>query len=140
MRIEKSLEGDHDSAGNAECGVNLMKGHVRTLKINLERRLRQRIGPEHPLMSWVVKFAASTYRRFHVGSDGRTPLERVTGRRCPGPVASIGEQVWWMALQPQGRPAAMDPRYRSGFFLGFSDTTQTHIIMTPQGMVRCRSV
>ena len=64
MRLENSPEGDHDSAGNAECGVGLMKGHVRTLKLNLERRLRQEIAPNHPLMPWIVKHASCTYRRY----------------------------------------------------------------------------
>ena len=34
--IETSAEGDHASNGGAECGVGLMKGHTRTVKISLE--------------------------------------------------------------------------------------------------------
>ena len=71
---EKSAEGDHQSNGSAECGVGLMKGHVRTLKRALERALNTTIPDDHLIMTWLVRHAASTYRRFHVGADGQTPL------------------------------------------------------------------
>ena len=107
---ESSAEGDSSSNGNAECGVGLMKGHVRTLKIALERQLGCEISEDHGLLSWLVRHAASTYRRFHVGVDGRTPLERITGRRTGGPIAHFCEAVWWMPLHPKGKPPALDAR------------------------------
>ena len=60
---EATPEGDSSSNGNAECGVGLMKGHTRTLKFALERKLGIPLPENHNIFTWRVKFAASTYRR-----------------------------------------------------------------------------
>ena len=41
---EKSAEGDHQANGSAECGVGLMKGHTRTLKLDLESKIGCKIS------------------------------------------------------------------------------------------------
>ena len=51
---EQSAEGDHSSNGNAEGGVSIMKGHVRTCKIALEKKIGMEIPETHPLLSWLV--------------------------------------------------------------------------------------
>ena len=55
---EVSAEGDHASNGGAECGVGLMKGHTRTLKISLENKLQTKIPDDHPIITWIVQFAS----------------------------------------------------------------------------------
>ena len=74
-------EGDHNSHGSGECGVGLMKGHVRSVKVGLEEKLGCPIPENHNLMTWVVDYAGGSYRRFHVGRDGKCPLERILGRK-----------------------------------------------------------
>ena len=137
---EASAEGDSSSNGSAECGVGLMKGHTRSIKHGLERKLQRRIPEGHNLLTWLVRFAASSYRRFHVGSDGRTPIERLTGRRTHGPMAGFGESIWWMPLQVHGRAAPLETRYQTGFFLGYSDGSNTCLVLAAEGVVRCRSI
>ena len=90
---EHTAEGDHSSNGNAEGGVALMKGHVRTQKLSLERYLKTELPEDHNLLTWLVRHAASCYRKFHVGADGFTLAERVLGRKSGGPVALFGESV-----------------------------------------------
>ena len=63
-------------------GVGLMEGHLRTIKVALEQRIGQPIPPDHNLFTWMVAFAAATYRRCHIGAEGRTPQERL--RRAEG--------------------------------------------------------
>ena len=90
---EQSAEGDHSSNGNAEGGVSIMKGHVRTCKISLEHKLGSEIPETHPLLSWLVYYACQAYNRYHLGPDGRSPRERVLGRRVSGPVACFSESI-----------------------------------------------
>ena len=92
--LEKTAEGDHASNGSGECGVGLMKGHVRTIKLALERNLNQPIPESHNLMTWLVQYAARAYNKYHVGMDGKTPKPRVIGRPVPGLVAQFGESVF----------------------------------------------
>ena len=94
-----------------------MKGHVRSVKLELESGLGVTIPDTHCILSWIVKFACSTYYRYHIGADGRTARERVKGRKAPAPQAQFGEAVWWMPLTPDGNPGALEPRFYEGFFV-----------------------
>ena len=48
---EHSAEGDSSSNGSAECGVGLMKGHVRTVKADLEELIQAEIPEDHNLLT-----------------------------------------------------------------------------------------
>ncbi len=76
--------------GGAEKAVQDVTGHIRTLKLALEARLKVTIPVEHPMMKWVFRNAASLLTRFEVGHDGLTPLRRVTGSNWTGAVYEIG--------------------------------------------------
>ena len=69
--------------------IGLMKGHVRTLKFDTESLIGKEIPDTHNLLTWLVKYAASAYNRFHVGTDGRTPFERLVGRRSLIPLRHL---------------------------------------------------
>ena len=99
---EVTPEGDPASNGNAECGVGLLKSHTRTIKYALEEQIGMQVPSDHNLLTWMVHFASESYNRFHVGSDGRTPKERVIGRKGGAPIARFGESVWYKPLHPRG--------------------------------------
>ena len=88
----------------------------------------------------IVAFAGSSYRRFHIGRDGKTPLERILGRPTPAPVAHFGEAIWWKPLSPSTRPGALDDRFQEGFFIGYVDGSSQYYVLTPTGVVRCRTI
>ena len=58
----------------------------------------------------------------------------------PGPVAKFGELVHWMPLVVEGRPPPLEARYMEGYYAGEDEETNTHIILTDKGPVRCRSI
>ena len=102
-----------------------MKGHVRTIKIALEAKLGKEIPEDHGLLSWIVQFASQSYNRFHLGADGRSPKERLIGRRVPRPACHFGENVYWMPLAPDGKPPSLDPRFLEGYFGGYCNDTDS---------------
>ena len=138
--LEQTPEGDHNANGSAECSVGLMKGHVRSVKIALEEKIGCEIPATHNLMTWVVAFARSSYRKYHIGKDGRSPMERVFGRTPNGPAAHFGEAVWWKPLSPSSRPGALEERFQDGYFAGHVDGTTQYYVLTPTGAVRCRTI
>ena len=81
---ETSPKGDSQSNGAAENGVRLAKAMVRTIKDALEWRLGAEIPDDHPLLTWISRYGSIACRRFAIGGDGRTPWERLTGRRHRG--------------------------------------------------------
>ena len=90
-----SAPGDWKSHGPVENAVKFMKGHVRTVLDDLQCRLKVKLDPEHPLLTWIVQYVSTTYFRYALGSDGMTPERRSTGRSSNQPSAEFGERVWW---------------------------------------------
>ena len=71
---------DSRSNGSVENGVRLVKGHLRTMKSCLERKIRKKIPEQHPLMSSLVEHIAWLLTVRLRGADGKTAYERVRGR------------------------------------------------------------
>ena len=90
---ETFAEGDPQSNGAAENSVNLVKGHVRLIKLAVESASSVEVSADQDLLTWLVPCAASMHRRFAVGRDGKTVSERNVGRRAVLPLAQFGERV-----------------------------------------------
>lgn len=138
---EHATTGDPKSNGAAENAVKLVKGLIRSLKDDLESRLGTSIPETHGLLSWLVRQAAYVYRQYSLGPDGRTPHERLTGRRSRPAVAEFCERVWWMPLQtPANRLPPLGARCESGFYLGVSPNSAESFVLTSTGAVRTRTI
>ena len=130
----------------------MIKGGVRTLKDALEYNLshdaESSAGSETPvipatsgLMTLLVKYAAVSQRLYCIGTDGRTPYERSTGRRHNPATAEFGESVWWMPLQTStNKLPPLGARFEEGFFIGPCDGSAETLVLTPTGLVRCRTI
>ena len=138
---EKAATGDPQSNGAAEVGVQLLKAHIRTQKDALEHNLGVPILSDHGILTLLVRYAAATYRRYAVGADGKTPDERTTGRKSNPAVAEFGEAVWWMPLQTTATQLPpLGARFEEGYYVGLADGSAESLILTPTGLVKCRSV
>ena len=51
--------------------------------------------------------------RFDIGSDGKTPLQRVHGRRDNTPILEFGEKILYMPSKPP-RGGKWEPRFHPG--------------------------
>ena len=123
---ETSAEGDPQSNGAAESSVNVVKEHVRSIKLAVESASGVEAPADHDLLMWLVPYAASMHRRFAVGRDGKTANERNVGGRAVPPLAQFGERVWWMPLQPSNRRLGpLDSRFEQGRHLGPVDGSNT---------------
>ena len=88
---EKSAEGDPQTNCAAEISVNVVQGHVRSVRLVVESASGVEVG--HDLLTWLVPYAASVHLRFAVGRDGKTAYERSVGRRSVLPLAQFSEGV-----------------------------------------------
>ena len=59
---EHSPPYDPQANGAAESAVKQVKGRLRTMKLCLERRIRKRIPPRHPIIAWMVTHVADLLR------------------------------------------------------------------------------
>ena len=66
--------------GESPTGSSSVR-QARTLKAALEPRMGARVLPDARILCWLVEFAAYLINTCDIGSDGKTPLQRLHGRR-----------------------------------------------------------
>ena len=57
-----------------------VKGLIRSVKIDLEHKLKIQIDKKHAMLSWLPAYVADVISRHRVRPDGRTAEKRRTGR------------------------------------------------------------
>ena len=132
---ETSAEGAPQSNGAAESSLNVVKGHVRSIKLAVESASGVEVPADLDLLTWLVPYAASMHRRFAVGRDGKAAYEQIVGWRAVSPLTQFGERVWWMPLQPSNRRlGALDSRFPQRRYV------DTVLIGTTCGVVKARTI
>ena len=137
--IENSAVGDPQENGAAEAAVGVVKGLTRTLKARLETCLRTQIPDGHPILAWLVGHAAAMHRRYHMGVDGKTAYERLSGRPCAAQVAEFGERIWYISLTRagiQGNGENMSP----GYYLGPVEGRNGACVAIREGILHARTI
>jgi hypothetical protein len=136
--LENSPIRESEANGAVERAIQTWEGQVRTLKDALEYRLSCTIPPDHPIMTWMVEYAASLIRRCLLTTDGRTPYEKIKGRASRRSVALFGEKVWYKPSH--GRSKTLDYVLEEGIFLGLQDRSDEALIGVDNGVVKCRDI
>ena len=77
---EHPPEYNPQAKGAAEFGVNLLKGHFRTIRSGLQSKIGFRGPGRHPLVAWMIRHAAGLIAWCPKGHDGQTAYRRVQSR------------------------------------------------------------
>ena len=94
--MRKSVQRDHRACGGTYS-------QSRTLKAALEHRIGARVPPDARILCCLVEFAAFLMNRCDIGSDGKTPLHNLHGRRDNTPILEFGETILYVAEPARGR-------------------------------------
>jgi len=140
---ERPAPYDSQSNGSIENAVRGMRGHFRTMRLDLESRLGRKIPVDHPIMHWMVEMSAILQTAMHVGDDGLTAWTRIRGRPFPMRGYAFGEKVLWKlpVKGPQAQPDGnAGSKWGDGVFLGYSRSSNTYQVATDQGMKYPRSL
>ena len=130
---------ESQSNGIIQRVVGLVVDQARTLKAALERRIGTRIPPCPRMLCWLVEFAAHLMNRCDIGSDGKTPLQRLHGRKDNTPIPEIGEKILYMPAKP-ARGGKWDLRFHPGVFVGMLNSSSEAAVVTEQGLaIKTRS-
>ena len=114
---ECAPQGSKGSNGNVERAVQSVEQCLRTLKSSLDERMGVKIDVLHPVLTWLCEFVGYMMNRMEVASDGKTPYERVKGKRSEVMGLEFCEKVLWK-YHPGKRMAKFDARWGCGLFLG----------------------
>ena len=84
--------GESQSNETIERAVGLVAGQARTLERCTGASHGARVPPDARILCWLVEFASYLMNRCDIGSDGKTPLQRLHGRRDNTPILEFGEK------------------------------------------------
>ena len=120
-----------------------LKGHLRTLKLSLERNIGKRLPESHPLFTWLVEHAAWLLSTRKAGDDGQSAYQRVRGRPFGKKLVEFGERVLYK-LHMRGphydSRGAMEERWQRGLMLGFTKHTNQYYLWDSKDVVSARAV
>ena len=87
---QEAPTGDHSANGAVEVAVRDQKRQVRALLSEVEENLGK-LDDTHPILTWLSRHAAFCLSRFSIKDGGRTPYQKLTGRKLDRPLVSTGE-------------------------------------------------
>ena len=120
VTLEDAVKGDLPSNGWVENAVILLRGVIRTIKCHVESCTQEELREDFPILPWLVERVGCILSRCQTGRDGRTPFERLHGKKPTQEFVPFGEKVL-------ARPLSSEPLNSS--FVG-----------TAEGVFRAREV
>ena len=136
--IENSPVGESLSNGAAENAIQQIQGFYRTHKCSMEGKYNQKIE-DHPVLTWLPRYASSTRMYYKKGNDGRTGYYRLKGREFNKRVPDFAECIWYLKPKSKGRNKA-EYRWSEGVWVGVREESGEHIVLTEQGAIKCRAI
>ena len=139
--LEASPVGDSQSNGFVERAVRSVEEMIRTHKIALEAKVGEKLSISHSAIGWMIEHCADILNKCQVGRDGRTPYERLKGKKYGGTFMEFGSPVMLRVTdKPQG--GLMQERWVEGIWLGSRFNTLEHLVSRRSDgvVVRTRAV
>ena len=129
--------GEHQSNGGIENAVKLTKGMLRVHHRALEDKLGASVPSDHPIMGWLVEHVTDLISKYSVGKDGKTPYERLMGRKLREEMLMFGERVWYKRREQSGD---LSSRWGGGVWVGRRWGSIANIIITEEGALEARNI
>ncbi len=140
---EEPAKYESKSNGGIEVGIKIIRGLFRTLRCCLEARLDRTIPVTHALMPWLLEHTCLLLNALVRGEDGITAWARVRGRPFGQQLLGFSETVLYKlpvkgpGHNPDGN---MGAQQREAVFLGYSRSSNTYVLGTPDGLAHSRSI
>ena len=81
------------------------------------------------------------YSKYKLGVDGKTPYERLKGKKFGKEMYQIGSCLHYMPLvSKSSKLNKLQVRWQDGVFLGIKETTGEYLVGTSDGVVKARSL
>jgi len=136
----QSPPGESQSNGGTENGVKWIKGILRVHLFSLERKVAVRFPSAHPVVAWLVEHVSDVGCKYLVGADGRTPYERLFGKKVREEALEFGEVILYRPRTRQDANVLLEPRWCTGVWLGRRWGSMTHRIYADGQVVDARAV
>ncbi|CAK0826208.1 unnamed protein product, partial [Prorocentrum cordatum] len=130
---QESAPADHQANGEIEVTVREIKKQVRALKMDLESKLGVKVEDKHPVLAHLPEHAASVINRYRRGQDGKTALQRLTGRQWRKPVPLFGERLMARFAGERVRKNALEEQMVEARYIGHHPRDGSMMVITSDG-------
>ncbi|CAK0865787.1 unnamed protein product [Prorocentrum cordatum] len=131
---QESAPADHQANGEIEVTVREIKKQVRALKMDLESKLGVKVEDKHPVLAHLPEHAASVINRYRRGQDGKTALQRLTGRQWRKPVPLFGERLMVRFAGERARKNALEEQMVEARYIGHHPRDGSMMVITSDGV------
>ena len=91
--IEEAPRRSSGSNGVVERAVQEIEGRLRAVLLGLEERLGVYLDSRERIIAFIPSYVAYLLNRLHEGTDGKTPYQRIRGKKSHVRVPEFGELV-----------------------------------------------
>lgn len=138
--LDDSRVGDSNSNGKVERTVREVKGLIRTLRADLQDKIKEPIDLDSPVVPWLVRHAGYILTRCRVLECGRTALHRMKGQKSHRPIIPFGEVVMFKIPKTKRRLGDFEDRFEKGVWLGMTVQSGENIVATSDAVYRVGGV
>ena len=93
VSTEDAVKGDKESDGLIENAIMLLRGIIRTIKCHIESSTQEPLSDDSLVVPWLVEHAGCILSRCLKGRDGKTPFERLHGKKPTQEFVPFREKV-----------------------------------------------
>ena len=93
VTTEDAVKGDKESNGLIENAAMQIRGVIRTIRCHIESNTQEPLSDDSLILPWSVEHAGCLLSRCQKGRDGKTPFERLHGKRSTQEFVPFGEKV-----------------------------------------------
>ena len=137
---ENSPVGASQSNGVIERGVQSVGGQTRVILDAVESKYGVVIPYSHPILFYIIEYAAFLLNRFEVGRDGKTAFERCKMKKSKVLGIEFGESVHWRRKKAGGALGKLSVAWEDGIFLGVRGRSGELIVADGKGVWKTRTV
>ncbi len=94
---------------------------------------------KHPIMPWLVEYAALVLNRFEVGKAGKTAFEECKGKKAKTLGLEFGEAVLWKRQLGGGRLGKLTCLWNDVARLGVKGSTGEIVVANQAGVWKTRT-
>ena len=138
--LEHSPLRSSGSNGIIERGIKDVQRHIRSMKSAIDERINTDLSGSSNVLCWLVEFAAFLINSYSVGHDGKTPYERLKGKKSNMFGFEFGERVLFRRVPVPAKLAKLDSLWNIGVFVGYRSTTGEYMVVTSEGAWKTRTL
>ena len=142
--LQLSPKRSKGALGSAEASNFAVESQLRTMRLGLLAWYpSEQVGGDNRLVAWMVRHCGWLLTWFQMKAPGRTAFCSKMGREYKREIVEFAEQVLFSISGSSGPEAAVEklmPRWDLGVWVGEITKSDEHVLLSPFGSKRSRSI